>query len=180
MDNEISGSGNQYDYGFRVYNPRISRFFSVDPYTKDYPWNTPFAYAENEPISNIDLDGLEKVKSTMSGVAAGAKKYSDEKERQSNGLLQLITSPEPYRDLWDYAKNWGKAVTGDKDAITIVNKKTTEGITTLSVSLANGISNPTTFFSTSYKRNASENIQGATYNTLVGVIFTQSDPLYSV
>jgi RHS repeat-associated protein len=30
-DDEVSGQGNQYDYGFRVYNPRIGRFLSVDP-----------------------------------------------------------------------------------------------------------------------------------------------------
>ena len=23
MDNEVSGQGNQYDYGFRIYNPRL-------------------------------------------------------------------------------------------------------------------------------------------------------------
>ena len=27
----ISGDGNQYDYGFRIYNPRIGRFLSTDP-----------------------------------------------------------------------------------------------------------------------------------------------------
>jgi len=46
----------------RIYDPRIGRFLSVDPLFKDYPWNSTYAYAENEPISNIDLDGLEKVR----------------------------------------------------------------------------------------------------------------------
>jgi RHS repeat-associated protein len=65
MDNEVSGSGNQYDYGFRIYNPRIGRFLSTDPLFKSYPWNSMYAFAENEPISNIDLDGLEKYKVTI-------------------------------------------------------------------------------------------------------------------
>lgn len=60
MDNEVSGQGNQYDYGFRIYNPRIGRFLSVDPLTQSYPWYTPYQFAGNKPIWCIDLDGLEE------------------------------------------------------------------------------------------------------------------------
>ncbi|MCB9059864.1 MAG: hypothetical protein H6627_14960 [Calditrichae bacterium] len=60
-DNEISGQGNQYDYGFRIYNPRIGKFLSVDPLTGSYPWYTPYQFAGNTPIQAIDLDGLEEV-----------------------------------------------------------------------------------------------------------------------
>ncbi|MEN9548993.1 MAG: hypothetical protein RIR12_1584 [Bacteroidota bacterium] len=49
-----------YDYGFRIYNPAIGKFLSVDPLTKDYPWNSTYAFAENSAIKYIDLDGLEK------------------------------------------------------------------------------------------------------------------------
>ncbi len=62
MDSEVSGHGNQYDYGFRIYNPRLGRFLSVDPLTKSYPWYTPYQFAGNKPIWAIDLDGLEEVK----------------------------------------------------------------------------------------------------------------------
>jgi RHS repeat-associated protein len=47
------------DYGFRTFNPRLCRFLSVDPLTKDYPYLTPYQFASNSPISGIDLDGLE-------------------------------------------------------------------------------------------------------------------------
>ncbi len=60
MDNEVKGSENQYDYGFRIYDPRLSRFLSVDPLTKSYPWYTPYQFAGNKPIIAIDLDGLEE------------------------------------------------------------------------------------------------------------------------
>ena len=63
-DDEVSGGGNSYDYGFRIYNPRLGRFFSVDPLTSSYPWYTPYQFAGNEPIANIDIDGLEKLKVT--------------------------------------------------------------------------------------------------------------------
>jgi hypothetical protein len=53
-----------YDYGFRIYNPAIGRFLSVDPLTKSYPWYTPYQFAGNKPIWAIDLDGLEEFYST--------------------------------------------------------------------------------------------------------------------
>ncbi|OYU93138.1 MAG: hypothetical protein CFE21_21705 [Bacteroidetes bacterium B1(2017)] len=59
-DNETYGDGNVYDYGFRVYNPRLGKFLSVDPLTSSYPWYTPYQFAGNKPIVAIDLDGLEE------------------------------------------------------------------------------------------------------------------------
>ena len=44
---------------FRVYDPRVGRFLSVDPLTQDYPMLTPYQFASNIPISAIDIDGLE-------------------------------------------------------------------------------------------------------------------------
>lgn len=59
-DNEVKGTGNQQDYGFRVYDARIAKFLSVDPLTKDYPWYTPYQFAGNKPIWASDLDGREE------------------------------------------------------------------------------------------------------------------------
>nr|WP_281422305.1 RHS repeat-associated core domain-containing protein [Arthrospiribacter ruber] len=56
----IGGGGSTYDYGFRIYNPEIGKFLSVDPLTKSYPWYTPYQFAGNNPIKFIDLDGLEE------------------------------------------------------------------------------------------------------------------------
>jgi RHS repeat-associated protein len=58
-DNEVKGEGNQIDYGFRIYDPRVGRFLSVDPLMKEYPWYTPYQFSGNSPISNIDIDGRE-------------------------------------------------------------------------------------------------------------------------
>ena len=59
MDKELS-NGNQYDYGFRIYNANLSKFLSVDPLAKSYPWYTPYQFAGNKPIVAIDIDGLEE------------------------------------------------------------------------------------------------------------------------
>ncbi len=58
-DNEVKGEGNQQDYGFRIYDPRIARFLSVDPLAPDYPELTTYQFASNTPIWATDLDGLE-------------------------------------------------------------------------------------------------------------------------
>ncbi|TAJ04857.1 RHS repeat-associated core domain-containing protein, partial [Marinilabiliaceae bacterium JC017] len=55
-----------YDYGFRIYNPGIARFLSVDPLTSEYPWYTPYQFAGNNPIKFIDLDGLEEAENEVS------------------------------------------------------------------------------------------------------------------
>ena len=41
MDNEIKGEGNSVNYTFRMHDPRVGRFFAVDPLEKSYPWNSP-------------------------------------------------------------------------------------------------------------------------------------------
>jgi RHS repeat-associated protein len=58
-DNEVKGAGDQIDYGFRTYDPRVGRFLSVDPLMKKYPNLTPYQFASNTPVWGSDLDGLE-------------------------------------------------------------------------------------------------------------------------
>ena len=36
-----------YDYGFRIYNPAIGKFLSVDPLTEDIHELTPYQFAGN-------------------------------------------------------------------------------------------------------------------------------------
>ncbi len=59
-DNEIKGQGVEIDYGRRIYDTRIAKFLSLDPLQSKYPELTPFQFANNSPITNIDLDGLEE------------------------------------------------------------------------------------------------------------------------
>ena len=59
-DNEVHGAtGTFQDYGKRAYDTRVGRFFSVDPISAQYPMLTPYQFASNSPIQNIDVDGLE-------------------------------------------------------------------------------------------------------------------------
>jgi RHS repeat-associated protein len=58
-DNEVKGGGNQQDYGFRIYDPILGKFLSVDPLTQQYPELTPYQFASNRPLDGVDLDGKE-------------------------------------------------------------------------------------------------------------------------
>ena len=56
-DNEVYGEGNVYDFGARIYNPRLGRFLSTDPREREYAWQSPYAYIRNNPINVIDFNG---------------------------------------------------------------------------------------------------------------------------
>ncbi len=56
---ELDNESQTQDYGMRIYDLRISKFLSVDPLTKDYPFLTPYQFAANIPIKFIDIDGME-------------------------------------------------------------------------------------------------------------------------
>jgi len=58
-DNEVKGTGNQQDFGARIYDPRIGRWLSIDPLQKKYPDLTPYAFVGNSPVRFIDYDGRD-------------------------------------------------------------------------------------------------------------------------
>jgi len=59
-DNEVNNTtGGSQDHNFRSYDSRLGRYKSLDPLANEFPWNSPFAYAENRVIEGIDLEGKE-------------------------------------------------------------------------------------------------------------------------
>lgn len=59
MDDEIKGQGNSVNYTFRMHDPRLGRFFAMDPLAKSYCWNSPYAFSENKVIAWRELVGLK-------------------------------------------------------------------------------------------------------------------------
>ena len=59
-DDEIKGDGNSLNYKFRMHDPRVGRFFAVDPLTKKYPFYSPYQFSGNKVIHAIELEGLEE------------------------------------------------------------------------------------------------------------------------
>ncbi len=60
-DDEIKGKGNSVNYTFRMHDPRLGRFFAIDPLSSAFPHNSPYAFSENIVINAVELEGLEKV-----------------------------------------------------------------------------------------------------------------------
>jgi len=58
-DDEVKGAGNSINFKYRMHDPRLGRFFAIDPLFKEYPWNSPYAFSENRVIDRIELEGLE-------------------------------------------------------------------------------------------------------------------------
>ncbi len=59
-DDEVKGEGNSVNYKYRMHDPRVGRFFAVDPLAPKYPQNSPYTFSENVVISHVELEGMEK------------------------------------------------------------------------------------------------------------------------
>lgn len=57
-DDEIHGAtGTSYDFGARIYDPRIGRWLACDPLAAAYPGISPYVFVMNTPLSAVDPDG---------------------------------------------------------------------------------------------------------------------------
>jgi len=60
-DDEFKGSGNSYDFGARIYDPRIGRWAAIDPKSYKYIGYSPYHFGYCNPIIVIDPDGEENI-----------------------------------------------------------------------------------------------------------------------
>jgi len=57
IDDELWNGATSFKY--RMEDPRLGRFFSVDPLAKKFAYNSPYAFSENRVIDGIELEGAE-------------------------------------------------------------------------------------------------------------------------
>ena len=106
-DNEVKGEGNQLDFGERIYDSRLGRFLSPDPIGNEFPWNSLYAFAENDPIGHIDADGLSKApppgpgrggksgkKGGVTGLRSSAQSMANETLRNLQRANEIIRQRE--------------------------------------------------------------------------------------
>jgi RHS repeat-associated protein len=60
-DDEMKGEGNSVNYTFRMHDPRMGRFFAVDPLFNYFPYNSVYAFSENKLIQCIELEGKQAI-----------------------------------------------------------------------------------------------------------------------
>ena len=92
MDNELKGEGNSVNYKYRMHDPRIGRFFAVDPLTAKYPWNSPYAFSENRVIDGIELEGLEYLDVDEAGIGYFAGGGYGPATEQQQSLLNTLSA----------------------------------------------------------------------------------------
>lgn len=63
----------------KIRSQTSSRFLSIDPLARQFPFLTPYQYAGNKPISSIDIDGLEDLDYRVLGVL-----------KNGNALIQVF------------------------------------------------------------------------------------------
>ena len=60
-----------YYYGARYYDPFTCRFTGVDPLAGEYAYLSPYNYADNNPVSDKDIDGNQSEKTQTSPGGGG-------------------------------------------------------------------------------------------------------------
>lgn len=74
-DDEVKGEGNSLNYSFRMHDPRIGRFFAIDPLEKDYPELTPYQFSSNSTIYMSEIEGLEGQVNVYNKTEGGNSKF---------------------------------------------------------------------------------------------------------
>ncbi|MCO6175372.1 DUF6443 domain-containing protein [Flavobacterium sp. NRK F10] len=92
-DDEIKGEGNSINYTFRMHDPRVGRFFAVDPLVYEYPWYSPYQFSGNRLIDMGELEGLEpKEKGKKEGQTAWAR---TDRGNAGTNILKMRTKGNP-------------------------------------------------------------------------------------
>ena len=76
-DNEFKGDGNSYDFGARMFDPRIGMWLSIDAFATEYVSISPYNFSLNNPIYFLDADGNVVVDSEGNPVTVSITKSKD-------------------------------------------------------------------------------------------------------
>jgi RHS repeat-associated protein len=104
-DEMIGATGTSYDFGARLYDPRVARWLSLDPLAEKYPSDSPYEFALSTPIQAVDSDGKVVVFINGNHFGDGGRaQYWRTYKRELAGYGQRGTHDFPiYRNVETYA-----------------------------------------------------------------------------
>jgi len=89
---ELLGDNIAIDFGARIFDSRLARFFSIDPRSGEYPWQSVYVYFSNCPIAIVDIDGMGGLNKDGYSDPNGSKFELEGNISQSDDKLFLINS----------------------------------------------------------------------------------------
>jgi len=115
QDDDLGGVNlDWYDYGARFYDPALGRFGTMDPLSESFSFQSPYAYAANNPIGNIDFLGMSPigvggaVNYTVEGVPVSMD-MANELMEMGHGDNQKKQNRSNQNQKGDFKKKGGKA-----------------------------------------------------------------------
>jgi RHS repeat-associated protein len=115
MVDEMEGDGNAYDFGARIFSPRLGRWFSCDALEAKYPGISPYNFSLNNPIIFNDQDGNDA-------------RYTVVKNEKGGGNITIESTIHLYgKDASkDLAKNINSSFSDLNNMATYTDPKTKE------------------------------------------------------
>ena len=106
-DDELKGSGNSYDFGARIYDPRIGRWLTIDPQSSKQPSFSPYKAFFNSPIIFNDPDGEHEYLTVIYKDSKGnvtSKVVSSEaiSDKVRAGNIKTDRDGNQYRNFYDF------------------------------------------------------------------------------
>jgi RHS repeat-associated protein len=107
-DDEVKGEGNSVNYKYRMHDPRIGRFFAIDPLASEYTHNSPYAFSENRVIDGIELEGREylTIKVLLEDGGATQLEVIDHTKTMSNARIQEVHGMPSDKFYEKYSKSF--------------------------------------------------------------------------
>ena len=104
MDDEVKGAGNSINYKYRMHDPRLGRFFAVDPLIRNYPFYSSYAFRGNRVLDAVEQEGLQPTIYTRMldrRFSKASTSVVTSEEIVAGQIILGFTPIAPVIDLWD-------------------------------------------------------------------------------